>query len=137
MHDYNFCLFTSGPIDHWDDFTHLSKVHEKVLKFFKDNPYHDYTYHAIWSGIMKKIHWAWCVCKSVDRHVRSFDVWVDLNLYEEAFEVSILFKSDNNGTVNLIIDNSYDINERVKLIRHEFGGEWEFVTSEPNKYVYE
>lgn len=121
-----YCLFTSGPIDNWGDFVHISKVYSIVFRYFRENPHHEYTYSSVWNSIMSKLHWAWCECKEVDTELRSVDVWVDLHLHEEHFECSILFKSDNNGIVNLIMDNSFGVHDRVKNIIHEFDCPWEY-----------
>jgi hypothetical protein len=127
MHRHDYCLFTTGPMDSWPNFIHISTVHVVVFKFFAENPYHGYTYSAVWNSIMSKLHWAWCVCKEVDKDLRNFDIWIDLHLYEENFDCSIMFKSDNNGTVNLIMDNNFDVKSRVLEIPHEYQCEWEFV----------
>lgn len=130
MSDKQFCLFTSSPIDTFEDFHHISMVHLKILDFVSTHPYHCFTYFDVWREIMDKLHWAWCVCKEVDTRLRSSDVYVHLSLYEKTFVCSVLFKSDNNGTTNLIMDDTPDAKTRALDVPHEFDCDWELVCIE-------
>jgi hypothetical protein len=120
-----YLLFVSSPIDHFEDFDHISMVHLKILRYLADRPYHAYTYSDVWKEIMNKLYWAWCQCREVDKALRSSDVYIYLCLFNEGFICSILFKSDNNGTVNLIVDDTFDAKTRVLAVPHEQQGEWE------------
>ncbi len=125
--DTYYSLYTSCPIDHWDDFWHISKLHIPIINILKQYQYNEFTYNDVWKSVMDKLYWAWTKCGNVDKELRNSDIYIYLDFKNapESFQTSILFKSDNNGTVNLIIDQSFDENEYVLKIPHEFGGEWE------------
>ena len=123
----NYAVFLSSPIDNWDDFAHIKDLDRTILSYIRENPACDFTRSQVWRSVLNKLHWAWCECKVIDKDLRSSDVYIFLEKTEFGFTTSILFKSDNNGTVNLIMDDCFDVNARAALIPHEFEGEWERV----------
>lgn len=120
----NKSLYTSGPIDYWDFCHHIKNVGKVITSFISSNPTVEYTYGSVWSCIMDKLHWGWSVCPSVDTDLRSPDVYIYLDLNIESFRADVLFKSDNNGTVNLIVDSCWDEKQKVKEIPNEQGFDW-------------
>jgi len=125
MTENKYILYTSDPIDEWNDFTHIKDVGNIILDFIRNFPDCDFTYRDVWHSILDKIVWSLAICQQVDKDLRSPDIYIDLRLTREGFRSSVLLKSENNGTVNLIFDNMYNSHIKVKEIPHENDGIWE------------
>lgn len=125
MNENKYLLYTSSPIDHWEDFIHIKHVGKYILNYISCNPECDFHYSEVWFSILDKIVWALTICKMVDKNLRSPDFYIHLEMCDEQFKAFVLFKSDNNGTVNMIVNDCFDIENVVKKIPHEQNCEWE------------
>lgn len=123
----SYLLYTSGPIDYYEGFTHINMIHKKIIEYIQKNPTCGFTYQEVWREILNKLAWAWIKCDKIDKNLRSNDVYIFSTFDYESFEIAVLFKSDNNGTMNLIMDDNFcnaDQEEVNKKVYHEFGSDW-------------
>jgi len=122
-----YVIYTAGPIDHFDDYVHVSDITQELENFIIVNPRSTKTFHELWNIVLDKIYWAWTKAGNIDLDLRQPDFWIRIVREEnDVKEIFVIFKADNNGQMYAIVDNCFDCDDNIKEnLLHEFGDEWE------------
>ena len=129
MEEFNYKIYSAGPMDHFDGYVHVSDISQMFESFIRQCPRSDKTFNDLWHIVLHKLYWAWTKSGKIDLVLRQPDFWVRMiSLEDHVQEIFVVFKADNNGTVYAVVDNVFDQKDNVKNnLYHEFGGDWEEV----------
>lgn len=127
--DHLYCVYSSGPMDHFDGYVHVSDITEHFERFIKNNPRSNFTFDDLWHQALNKLYWAWTKCKYIDLNLRQPDFWIRMiRDGVDTEELFVIFKADNNGTMYAVVNKCFDHHDNVKkYLFHEFENEWELV----------
>ena len=123
-----YLVYSSCPMDYFEGYIHVSDISNRLETYIKENPRHSDTFDSMWRTILNKLYWAWTKCKYIDLNLRQPDFWIRLigECQYPLYDIAVVFKADNNGTVYAVMLNTLGTHKLVETyLYHEFECEWE------------